>query len=155
HPNVRAFISHAGMLSSHESTWRGVPIVAIPFIVDQYLNAARLQGLGVAEKLDYAALSKESVLAALTKMLGDPRQIRGVQRPRPPLETAVFWVEHVLRHRGAPRMRAPTADIPWYELMLLDVAAFVLLVVAALVAVTVVCARGVRRKIGGGKKKTE
>ncbi|KAK7865281.1 hypothetical protein R5R35_012577 [Gryllus longicercus] len=163
HPNVRAFISHAGMLSSHESTWRGVPIVAIPLIVDQYLNAARLQGLGVAEKLDYATLSKESVLAALTKVLGDPsyrermRELSAVfrERPRPPLETAVFWIEHVLRHRGAPRMRAPTADMAWYELMLLDVAAFVLLVVAAVVAVIVLCARGVRRKIGGGKKKTE
>lgn len=47
-------------------------------------------------------------------------------RPVPPLENAVFWVEYVLRHRGAPHFRSAALDLKWYQYHMLDVIAFVL-----------------------------
>lgn len=36
HPNIKAFISHSGLLSTHEVLWRGKPVVSIPMFADQH-----------------------------------------------------------------------------------------------------------------------
>ena len=30
-----------------------------------------------------------------------------------PQKEAVFWVEYILRHKGAPHIRSPIVDLPW------------------------------------------
>ena len=46
-----AFVTHAGMGSCTEALWYTVPMVAIPQAVDQPLNAAQLEALGVGRHL--------------------------------------------------------------------------------------------------------
>lgn len=36
HSKIMAFITHSGLLSTHETIWRGVPILSIPFAFDQH-----------------------------------------------------------------------------------------------------------------------
>jgi hypothetical protein len=38
-----------------------------------------------------------------------------------PLDTAVFWVEYVIRRKEAPHYRSPGTDLPWYQYYLIDV----------------------------------
>lgn len=42
----------------------------------------------------------------------------------PPLETGVYWIEYVLRHKGAAHMRSPALDLTYSQYLLLDVIAF-------------------------------
>lgn len=44
------------------------------------------------------------------------------------LETAVWWTEYVMRHKGAKQLRNPAADIPIYQYYLLDVIGFIFLI---------------------------
>lgn len=34
--NVKAFISHCGLMSTQEAFWYGIPVVGVPFFGDQY-----------------------------------------------------------------------------------------------------------------------
>lgn len=42
-------------------------------------------------------------------------------RPMSPLETAVYWTEYVIRHKGAPHLRSAAVGMPWYQYYLIDV----------------------------------
>lgn len=46
-----------------------------------------------------------------------------------PLETAIYWTEHVIRHKGAYHLRSPAADLTWYQLYLLDIMLAALIIV--------------------------
>lgn len=46
------------------------------------------------------------------------------------MEQAVWWVEYVIRHKGAPHLRSAAQHLTWYQRQQLDVAA-VLLIAAA------------------------
>ena len=41
-------------------------------------------------------------------------------QPEPPLQRAVWWTEHVLRHGGARHLRAPAANMSWAQYLELE-----------------------------------
>ncbi|KAK4322958.1 hypothetical protein Pmani_006309 [Petrolisthes manimaculis] len=43
-----------------------------------------------------------------------------------PKERAVYWTEYVIRHKGAPQLKCPAADLSWVEFLMLDVLLVVL-----------------------------
>ena len=53
------------------------------------------------------------------------------------LDTAIFWTEYVIRHKGAPHLRPAILDLAWYQYLLLDVIAFICLCTA--VFIFIVC----------------
>lgn len=46
-------------------------------------------------------------------------------RPATALETAVYWTEYVIRHKGAKHLRYPAADLNFFQYYSLDVFAFI------------------------------
>ena len=52
HPAVAAFISHGGMGSTNEGTAAGKPILCLPFLADQPINAQHIVNKGSGLALD-------------------------------------------------------------------------------------------------------
>ncbi len=71
-----AFVTHAGMGSSAEGLWFGVPMVAVPQAVDQPANAAQLAALGVATVLDDAAAADPGALRKAVLAIADDRAVQ-------------------------------------------------------------------------------
>jgi len=78
-----------------------------------------------------------------------------------PLDTAVYWTEYVIRHKGAAHLKTVAVDMPWYQYLLLDVLAFLVVVLAASLLLLYyvskiafsLLARGSRRPTGPPKAK--
>jgi glucuronosyltransferase len=58
-------------------------------------------------------------------------------RPHSELDTAIFWNEYVIRHRGAPLLRSAAMDLAWYQYLLLDVAMVLTVTVILITMVTI------------------
>lgn len=65
--------------------------------------------------------------------------------PYDPLDNAVWWTEHVIRHKGAPHLRNKSRDMPWYQILLLDIIAIVIGVIILIVLVIVVFIAMIKR----------
>lgn len=64
-----------------------------------------------------------------------------------PLDTAVYWTEYVIRHKGAPHLRGAARNLAWYQEALLDVLAVVVLGLAATLYVLWAVLRGALRLV--------
>ncbi|PSN55490.1 hypothetical protein C0J52_02575 [Blattella germanica] len=65
HPKVRVFLAHGGLLGTIEAVHVGVPMVGIPMYGDQSTNIRMVEAAGMGIRLNYADITKESVLKAL------------------------------------------------------------------------------------------
>lgn len=77
-----AFITHAGMGSSGEGLYCGVPMIAVPQSAEQPMNADRLVELGVARRIDTADATAEVLRSALTELTTDGEVARRAARLR-------------------------------------------------------------------------
>ncbi len=154
HPKTKLFITHGGTNGIYQAIYHGVPVLGIPLIFDQFDNMVRLKARGVAESVEVTTLDVESLTSALKNILDPEKPFRQNMHklsqlhhdnPMKPLDSAIFWIEYVMRHKGAAHLRTESYKLPWYAYHCLDVmaffVAFVLLVVAL---VWVSCRRLVR-----------
>lgn len=63
------------------------------------------------------------------------QQMSAIAKDRvlPPVDLAVWWVEYVLRHKGAKHLRPATLDLHWTQYIMLDVAIFVTVIISIIV----------------------
>lgn len=135
HPNVKAFITHGGMFGISEALHCGVPMIITPIYGDQHGNAESVEENGGGIYLPIVNLSEDTIYDAINTVL-DPKfnmkakelSVRFKDRPLTPLRTIIYWIEYVIRHKGAPHLKTAAVGMPLYKYLLLDVIAFLLLV---------------------------
>lgn len=131
HRNVKLFITHGGLLGTTEALYHGKPIVGIPIFGDQLMNVQKAVRSGYGLQLDYELINEASVREVIETVLTNgsftekAREISGWYHDKPmtAAETAVFWTEYVIRHRGAVQLQSPAVELKSWQYHLLDVGA--------------------------------
>ncbi|XP_029957231.1 UDP-glucuronosyltransferase 2C1-like [Salarias fasciatus] len=144
HPQIKLFVAHGGTNGVQEAIYHGVPVLGIPLFFDQYDNLLRLQDRGAAKILDLSDLNAETFEQGIQEVLHTDSYRMNIQRmsrlhrdqPLAPMDQAVFWVEYVMRHKGAPHLRTEAYRMPWYSYYSLDVLLLMLTVLTALIVST-------------------
>jgi glucuronosyltransferase len=129
HPNIKLFITHGGLLGASEALTEGVPVLGIPIFGDQRMNMNLGIAKGYALALDFDDVSEESLTVALDTILNDhkisqrAKEISKIftDRPMSPQQNVVYWVEYVVRHKGAKHLRSAGLELSYAELYSLDV----------------------------------
>ncbi|CAG9854538.1 unnamed protein product [Phyllotreta striolata] len=142
HPNLKLFITHGGLLSIFETVYHGVPVLCLPAYGDQLMNAAKIENDGYGLSILLNDLNEKSLNEALDKLLNDPRYMENVKerselmrdRPVKPMDLAIYWIEYVIKHKGAPHLRVGALDLTWYQYFLVDVAGLVIIILLVVFA---------------------
>ncbi|CAH2094518.1 unnamed protein product [Euphydryas editha] len=129
HSNVKLFISHGGLLGTQEAVACGVPMLIVPLYADQALNGQAMSNRGVARIISLRDSTTNSWRETFHDLLTNIKykekalKLRDIflDRPMSPMETGVYWIEYVIRHKGAGHMRSPALDLSYTQYLLLDV----------------------------------
>ncbi|XP_015121995.1 UDP-glucuronosyltransferase [Diachasma alloeum] len=141
HKNVRAFITHGGLLGTQEALAHKVPMIGIPLFGDQHTNINSYANRKIAIALTIETLSVKSLTDAINAVLKDPMYSKNIAhvselfltRPMTALDTAVYWVEYTARHGTV--LKSPATKLSWWQFHLLDVYGFILTCVLVLLYV--------------------
>ncbi|KAF6212157.1 hypothetical protein GE061_012678 [Apolygus lucorum] len=129
HPKTKVMIGHGGLHGIMECIHHGVPFIGIPQFSDQESNTRFVISSGFGLRVGKEELTSEKLLGAVRALLTEPRYKENAvkrsliarDRVMAPLDLAVYGVEYVLRHKGAPHLRPAVLDLPWYQYLLVDV----------------------------------
>ncbi|XP_078604034.1 UDP-glucuronosyltransferase 2C1-like [Branchiostoma floridae x Branchiostoma japonicum] len=166
HSKTRAFVNHAGLNGVYEALYHGVPMVCFPLFGDHPGNAARVVARGLGISLDFSTVTSDQLYKAVLHVLTNSSYRETAARlsrlhrdqPQSPMERAVWWIEHVIKHGGLPHLRARAVELPWYQYYLLDVAVFLLGICSAVLGTLWYSCSFVCRKVcckRGGKIKSQ
>ncbi|KAK6323122.1 hypothetical protein J4Q44_G00054610 [Coregonus suidteri] len=145
HPKTKAFVTHGGTNGLYESIYHGVPMVGIPLFADQPDNISHMKNKGAAVMVDFNKMTSKDLVDGLNSVINDPSYKESMMRlsrihhdqPMKPLDTAVFWIEFVMRNKGAKHLRVEAHNLSWYQYHCLDVAAALLAIVALVIVVSI------------------
>lgn len=103
---------------------------------------------GYAISMKFQDITRESLKHSLDELLYNPyykTQVSKVStifkdRPLSAMDTAMYWVDYIIKHKGAVHNRSGGLDLKWYQFYLLDlvfVAVFTSLLILSIVFLVV------------------
>ncbi|XP_048367271.1 UDP-glucuronosyltransferase 2A2-like, partial [Sphaerodactylus townsendi] len=165
HPKTRAFITHGGTNGIYEAIYHGIPMVGIPLFADQQDNIVHMKAKGMCMDLNFHTMTAPDLVEALNTVIHNATykenavRLSQIHREQPakPLDRAVFWIEFIMRHKGAKHLRPAAHHLTWYQHHCLDILAFLAAGAAVFFFSAVRCCTFCCRKCGRAikKRKTE
>lgn len=164
HPKVKLFVAHGGTNGVQEAIYHGVPVVGLSLFFDQYDNLLCLQDRGGVKVLTLTTVDKDdNFLKAVKEVLNEPSYRANMQRfsrlhrdkPIEPIDNALFWIEFVMRNKGAAHLKAQSHGMPWYIYHSVDVALFLTGAVLLMLLTAVMFIRCLCKSVCRGKLKRD
>ncbi|XP_052842196.1 UDP-glycosyltransferase UGT5 [Drosophila gunungcola] len=161
HPNVKVFIAHGGLFGTQEAVYNGIPILGMPVYCDQHMNINQGKKAGYALGLDYRTVTVEELRGMLLELIENPKFRNNMRkasrifrdRPQSAMDTAMYWINYVIEHKGAPHLVSAGVQLPWYQFYLLDIVALaVALVLLPILVLFYICRRSSKSKSSPRKK---
>ena len=129
HEKVRLFVTHGGAGSLQETICHATPVVAVPIMGDQFVNAKVAVEKNFGILVRWHQLTEESLDTAIQEILSNTEYNVAVRslsdlimdQPQHPLARAIWWLEYLLRHPHNTAMRSPVHKLYWFQYFLLDV----------------------------------
>ncbi|KAM9766011.1 UDP-glucuronosyltransferase 2A3-like [Menidia menidia] len=159
HPKIKLFVAHGGTNGVQEAIYHGVPILGLPLIFDQRDNLLRIEARGAGKNIDIFSMNEDIFLQGIKEVLNEASYRVNMQRlsrlhrdqPVKPLDSALFWLEYVMRHKGASHLRTESYKLPWYSYHSVDVMLFLagialVIVVACAVLMKCLCSVCLKKK---------
>ena len=151
HPNVKAFITHGGLLGTTEAMVEGVPILGIPIYSDQTMNMKKAESFGNGILLEFNNITEKSISYSLNEILNNPKYLqtakemsqRYIDRQNSPQETTVYWIEYVIKHKGAPHLLSSALKLNYFQLHLIDVYAYLVFLLILCGSVIFIIGKGI------------
>ncbi|XP_050966965.1 UDP-glucuronosyltransferase 2C1-like [Labeo rohita] len=144
HPKTKAFITHGGTNGIYEAIYHAVPMVGIPLFGDQPDNLVHMKARGAALVIDnIKTMEPQDLVDKLNTVINDPSYKENAMRlsrihhdrPVKPLDESVFWIEFVMRNKGAKHLRVESHNLTWYQYHCLDVFAFLITILTVVLYV--------------------
>ncbi|XP_044729148.1 UDP-glycosyltransferase UGT4-like [Chrysoperla carnea] len=139
HPNIKLFITQGGLQSTEEvlRSPRRVPLIIIPFLCDQNINSGRFEQLGFAKRLLLSEITEEHLQKTIHEVMTNTRYKESIaeianmlwDQPDNPLDRAIWWIEYVIRYKGAKYLRNPALNATWNEVYLFDAYLFIFCII--------------------------
>ncbi|XP_046972519.1 UDP-glycosyltransferase UGT5-like [Vanessa cardui] len=145
HPKIKLFITQGGLQSTDEAITAGVPLIGIPMLGDQWFNVEQYIKFNIGKGLSIDTLTENQLMDAI-KIISDSESYRQNvvklrnfmnDQPQSSLERAVWWTEHVLRHRDVEYRRTPAVNVHWTEYYELGIVVLLFNCVIVFLSVTV------------------
>nr|XP_033333681.1 uncharacterized protein LOC117224687 [Megalopta genalis] len=136
HPNIKLFIYQGGLQSSEEAVHFSVPLIGLPILADQDYQVLRMDALGVAKYMDVVTITREELEATIREIITNKEYKEKIialkelvnVTPYNMVEYLAWWVEYVIRNKGAPHLRSSLAHQPWYQRCDMDIVVFLTIV---------------------------
>lgn len=122
-----------GLLSITEAVHFAKPMIGIPVYFDQGMNMKLVERRGFGINIPYGQLSNDKLKFAIGQLFTDSRYTENAiiaserfrDQIRTPMQTAIYWVKHVAKFKGAPHLRSPAIHMPYYIYYNVDCWAFI------------------------------
>ncbi|CAH1957676.1 unnamed protein product [Acanthoscelides obtectus] len=129
HKNVKAFITNGNLFDLIDAAYFGVPVVGIPKDLVEETNMALAVENKYAVELSNNDLTEENIIRAIDEVVLNPRYKANAElksaiikdQETKPLDRATYWVEYVIRHKGAYHLQSPGIFLKWYQRSMIDI----------------------------------